>query len=60
MLVYTQDEMNEFVEDIVRCFSTESGWGGLLFDVNKIEEAITLHTNGIVSDDEEVKNGAFI
>ncbi len=52
--------MNKFVEDIVRCFSTESGWGGLLFDVNKIEEAITLHTNGIVSEDEEVKNGDFI
>lgn len=53
MLVFSEEELSSFVEDIVKCFSTDKGWGGLLFSTNQIKDVIENHVRKIVLNNDE-------
>ena len=49
---FTEQELNDFVEDIVKCFaSADYGWTGLGFDENEIKDVILDHTGCEVEQD---------
>ena len=44
-IVFTKEELTEFVEDIVECFSSaDYGWTGLKFNEEDIKDVILRHT----------------
>ena len=40
-MIISEERLSKFTEDIVNCFaSADCGWGGLIFDEEKIKEVI--------------------